>query len=108
MIKKIITILIITTSICLFMDMLHIYYKYKPIESVLREMSLMEYTDNYKCIQFSEDTVKKLKEKGIQASMISGRTKDGPHRWIAIEFESQTGRILKPDNYETLLLSKNK
>ena len=88
--------------------MTYIYIKYKPIESVLWEISSREYTEDYKCIQFSEDAVEMFKEKGIQASMVSGRKEGKAHRWIAIEFKPQEGTILKPNEYNTLLLSKNK
>ncbi|NIA09510.1 MAG: hypothetical protein GWP10_07235 [Nitrospiraceae bacterium] len=106
--RKILTILIIIISIYFLGDMVYIYQKYKPIENVLQEMSSREYTENYKCVQFSEDAVKMLAEKGIQASMISGKKNGKWHRWIAIEFKPQTGEILKPNEYETILLSKNR
>lgn len=107
--KKLLTILIIIISAYFLVDMAYVYIKYKPIDSVLQEMSSREYTEDYKCIQFSEDAVEMLSEKGIQASMISGKSDRGNnHRWIAIEFKPQTGQILKTNEYETLLLSKNK
>lgn len=106
--RKIITILIIIISSYFLGDMIYIYQKYKPIENVLQEISSREYTEDYKCIQFSEDAVEMLSKKGIQASMISGKKNGNWHRWIAVEFKPQTGEILKTNEYKTLILSKNK
>ena len=102
--KKIFSFLIIIISAYFLGDMFYVYQKYQPIESVLREISSREYTEDYKCIQFSEDAIEMLSEKGIQASAISGKKNGNNHRWIAVEFETQTGEILKTNEYETLFI----
>ncbi|MCK5117875.1 MAG: hypothetical protein KAR44_14870 [Candidatus Aegiribacteria sp.] len=86
----------------------YIYEKYLPIEKALNNVSSREYTDEYNCVNFSIDLKEELKKEGISSVMITGNSTLGYHRWIAIEFEPITGDILKSDNYNSILLSKNK
>ena len=52
-----------------------------------------KYTDNYKCLQFSQDLVQKLKERGIQSEVVIGYQPDGTkHAWIQVWIEPQTGQ----------------
>lgn len=112
--RKIIIILIILTllyplkNIPYIKNVIHIYKKYQPIENVLQEISLREYSENYNCVQFSQDAVKMLAEKNIKAVEITGKSEKGYHRWIAIEIEPILNEILKPNKYEVLMLSQNK
>lgn len=107
------TIIFILTMLSIYLvflisDMLEVYKKYKPIEDVLVELSAREYSDEYNCIQFSQDAVKMLAEKNIKAIEITGTDNEEIlHRWISIEIEPQHKKILKPDEYKSLSLSQN-
>ena len=110
----IISLIIITIGFKIFFSIpavneaIYIYKKYQPVENVLQEISSKEYSEDYNCVQFSQDAVKALAEKNIKAIEITGKNQKGYHRWISIEIEPINGEILKPNEYEALMLSKNK
>ena len=65
--------------------------------------------DEYTCVHFIADLKEELEKNGVSSILLDGfSNKQGYHRWIAIEIEPITGQILKPNEYQTLLLSKNK
>jgi hypothetical protein len=55
-----------------------------------------EYTNGYKCLQFSQNLVQKLKDRGIQSEVVIGYQPDGTHHaWVGVWIEPQTGKFTK-------------
>ena len=54
-------------------------------------------------VDFSQDLVRKLGEAGYESEMVSGRIKEGRHRWVAVWVEPITGEVIqKNQGYEKL------
>lgn len=100
---SIIVILLTIISIGTIRHILRTEYleKYIPLDQALQEIEKHSYTKDYKCLNFSEDLVKKLKEKNIQAEIeigYNGTNRDVGHAWVGIWFEPQTGTFT--NNYQ--------
>lgn len=71
--------------------------KYIPLEVSLQKIKHNQYRDGYKCKEFSEDLIKELKEKGIQAEIVAGESPETLnqenifHYWVGVWVEPQTG-----------------
>ena len=80
----------------------YIYQKYLPIERALNKIAERKYiTGEYDCKHFSNDLKIELEKSNISSTTITGfpdKKGDG-HRWIAIEFEATTGRIVATDRF---------
>ena len=81
----------------------YIYQKYLPIERALNKIAERKYTiDKYDCKHFTADLKAELKKSNISSISITGLPDEGNgHRWIAIEFEPISGRIIKTNEYNT-------
>lgn len=100
---SIIVILLTIISVGTIRHILRTEYleKYIPLDQALQEIEKHSYTEDYKCLNFSEDLVKKLKEKNIQAEIeigYNGENRDVGHAWVGIWFEPQTGTFT--NNYQ--------
>jgi len=86
----------------------YLWNKYKDLEVSLIMSSMHKYTDDYKCLDFSHDLQDRLKEKGIESYIISGIGPKGEnHAWIAVPFESQSGKMIGiDDGYTAIKLRK--
>ena len=73
--------------------------KYLPIELALIKIRSNQYTEDYRCGEFSRDLVKELEKRGIQSSVIIGESpttakqENIVHAWVGIWFEPQTGQL---------------
>lgn|GEM_PF-5578455 len=57
----------------------------------MQNIAKHEYTDDYQCLQFSQDLQKELKNKGIHSSIIIVKQLDNLHAVVGVWFEPQTG-----------------
>lgn len=77
------------------------FSKYIPLEIALQKISQHEYTEDYRCVDFSKDLIKELEKIGIQSSMIVGESPETleddkiGHAWVGIWIEPQTGEFTK-------------
>ena len=71
-------------------------YKYVELDNILREMSDKEYDiENYNCLDFSKDAQLKLKEKGINSSIIIGENgSDYYHAYLGIWIDPINGEFV--------------
>ena len=73
--------------------------KYIPLEISLQKISSHEYTDDYKCLDFSRDLQNELSKYGIQSEIVIGEDENTAkeemlkHAWISVWIESQTGEF---------------
>jgi hypothetical protein len=82
----------------------YIYQKYLPIERALNKIAEREYTMyEYDCKHFTMDLKAELEKSNISSISITGlrRDKENGHRWIAIEFEPTSGRIVETNKHNT-------
>lgn len=82
----------------------YIYRKYLPIERALNKIAEREYTMyEYDCKHFTMDLKAELEKSNISSISITGLPDDegNGHRWIAIEFEPITGRVVEINKYNT-------
>ena len=75
--------------------------KYKLLDYILKDVAINKYNlENYNCVQFSKDLVKKLREVGIVSEVIHGDNDwnpfNGGHDFVGVWFEPQTGEIITP------------
>ena len=94
---KTLTIIFFLTTIffagCLVLT-LPIYSKYFPLETALYKIKQHQYTDTYKCKEFSIDLVSELDKIDIQSEVRIGNLTPGePHAWVSVFFEPQTGNF---------------
>ena len=90
---KIINILaILILPICFYM----IGFNEGRVKPFFGDVADREYKEGYKCLQFSNDLVDKLRERGIQSEVVIGYSPDGQkHAWIAVWVEPITGEFTK-------------
>jgi len=82
-----------------------IFKKYLPLERALQKIAKREYVksgkNKYNCVDFSRDLQKLLEEQNIASVQLEGQIPQGRHRWIAVQFEPITGRIVTiKENYQ--------
>lgn len=71
--------------------------KYPLFEQVISGIDIGEYDlENYNCVDFSKDLVKRLEEIGIKSNIAIN--KDRTHAWVIIWVEATSGRFIRPDN----------
>jgi hypothetical protein len=76
-------------------------YKYIPLDDVLQEVSTREYDlEKYNCLNFSKDAQVKLKEKGINSSIIIG-TNGGKydHAYLGVWIDPINGEFVQGYNF---------
>lgn len=97
-IKKIILIsLFIGSLIFSFLSGFYFHFnQYDKVQSITNQISSRKYDlENYNCINFSKDTQKLLKEKGIESVVIYGNNGGKyDHAVIGILIEPQTGKFI--------------
>jgi len=70
--------------------------KYIPLELALTKIKQNNYSENYKCLDFSHDLQQELNKYGIQSDIVIGEDQNTAkqemvkHAWIGIWVESQT------------------
>jgi len=108
--KKLIPILIILILLPLATDSSiiteYFHEKYIDLELPLIFTSFNEYTEDYRCLDFSKDLQAELEGQGIMSSIISGYNGEGKHAWVAVWFEPQTGEIIRVDDDYTAIKLK--
>lgn len=76
--------------------------KYGQFEQVLREVRSHEYTEGYKCLEFSRDLQAELKDIGIDSEVVIGQSVSDstgnwkPHAWVSVWIEPLTGYFISP------------
>jgi len=79
-------------------------FNYYQLNTVLNRVSSREYTENYKCLDFSRDLQRELRKIGIQSEIVFGESPETAkqpkiiHAWIGIWIEPQTGQFT--NNYQ--------
>ena len=91
----------------------YIYNKYKDIERALNKIASRKYVVNeYDCKHFSIDLQNELANAGISSVTITGFSEISGHRWVAIEVEPTSGRIIYANEhlhkYPKQMLTTNK
>ena len=72
--------------------------EYAEVNETIKEIINLELSEQYKdnkCFPYSEETVNRLKAKGILSDVIVGKRGEETHAAIAIWIEPQTGELLK-------------
>jgi len=95
--KRVITILMSLIIILFFLfGICFISYQIGKESCNFDDATYMEYTEEYNCVDFSNDLVEKLKERGIQSETVTGYQSDGTrHMWVGVWVEPQTGKFTK-------------
>lgn len=76
-------------------------FNYYQLALVLNEVSSREYTEGYKCLDFSKDLQRELNNIGIQSEIVIGESPETAkqpkveHAWIGLWIEPQTGQFTK-------------
>ena len=67
----------------------------------LAETASKEYVvDEYNCVDFSKDLVRRLRSQNIYANTVEGRFDGEGHMWVEIWLEATSGRFIKyPNDY---------
>lgn len=82
------------------------YQEHTLFYDTLIKISRREPTENYKCIQFSEDLVKELAKIGIKSEIIYGELDGKGHAWVGIWIEPMSGMFIKTnENYKRSFLN---
>ena len=81
--------------------------KYPLFEQVVSEIDSERYDlENYNCVDFSKDLVRKLETIGIKSNIAID--KDRTHAWVVIWIEAQTGEFVHPGQSLGLLELRNR
>ena len=79
----------------------YIYQKYLPLERALDKIASKQYdVENYNCVDFTKDLQDELEKQNIASLWVTGWTPGGKeenikHRWIAVQFDSVTGKFVR-------------
>ena len=69
--------------------------KYPLFEQVISEVESRIYDlENYNCVDFSKDLVRKLEEIGIKSSIAVSEERE--HAWVLVWIEATTGEFIRP------------
>lgn len=71
----------------------------KTIRVALAETASKEYNEEkYNCVNFSEDLVRRLREKNIYANTVIGRVDGERHMWVEMGIEATSGYFVEYPN----------
>lgn len=81
----------------LFEKQQQVYHEHGSFYDARVKISQREYTDNYKCLDFSKDLVSELEKIGIKSELIIGDLNGQRHAWVEVWIEPISGKFIGID-----------